>query len=29
VEELRRKGRIVDHLGVPHVAFPTFTLVEG
>ncbi len=28
VEELRRKGRIVDHLGVPHVAFPTFTLVE-
>jgi hypothetical protein len=28
VEELRRKGRIVDHLGVPHVAFPTFTLVD-
>lgn len=29
LDELRRRGRIVEHLGVPHVAFPTFTLVEG
>jgi hypothetical protein len=26
--ELRRRGRIVVHDGVPHVAFPTWTLVE-
>jgi hypothetical protein len=29
LDELRRRGRIVDHLGVPHVAFPTFTLVDS
>jgi hypothetical protein len=25
VAEMRRKGRIVDHLGVLHLAFPTWT----
>lgn len=25
--ELRRKGRIVSHLGVPYLAFPTWTEV--
>ncbi|MEZ5142438.1 MAG: hypothetical protein R2726_07950 [Acidimicrobiales bacterium] len=27
VDELRRKGRIVDFLGVEHVSFPTWTRV--
>lgn len=27
VDRLRRRGRIVDHLGVPHLAFPTWTAV--
>ena len=26
--ELKRKGRIVEHLGVHHVTFPTWTSVE-
>jgi len=26
--ELRRQGRIVEHLGVPHLAFPFWTPVE-
>lgn len=28
LDELRGKGRIVDHLGVPHISFPTWTLTE-
>lgn len=28
VDELRRKGRIVDLMGVPHIAFPTWTPIE-
>lgn len=28
VEQLRRQGRIVDHLGVAHVAFPFWTPVH-
>jgi hypothetical protein len=28
LDELRRKGRIVDHLGAAHVSFPTWTTVE-
>lgn len=28
VDELRRKGRIVDLMGVPHLSFPTWTPVE-
>jgi hypothetical protein len=27
VEQLRAKGRITEHLGVPHVVFPTWTTV--
>jgi hypothetical protein len=26
--ELRRRGRVVEHLGVPHVVFSTWTPVE-
>ena len=26
--ELRRRRRIVEHLGVAHVAFPTWTIVD-
>ena len=25
LDELRGKGRVVDHLGVPHLSFPTWT----
>ena len=25
LEELRAKGRVVEHLGVPHLTFPTWT----
>lgn len=25
--ELRAKGRLVEHLGVPHISFPTWTTV--
>jgi hypothetical protein len=28
LDDLRAKGRIVEHLGVPHIAFPTWTRVE-
>ena len=28
LDELRRRGRIVSHLDVPHVSFPTWTPVE-
>jgi hypothetical protein len=28
LEQLAAKGRIVDHLGVPYIAFPTWTTVE-
>ncbi len=28
LDELRRKGRIVDILGVPHLSFPTWTPIE-
>ena len=28
VDHLRAKGRIVEHLGVAHVAFPTWTPVD-
>lgn len=28
LERLRARGRIVDHLGVPHLAFPTWTPVD-
>jgi hypothetical protein len=27
--ELAAKGRLVDHLGVPHIAFPTWTPVSS
>jgi hypothetical protein len=27
LDELNRKGRIVEHLGVPHISFPTWTTV--
>ena len=27
LEQLRAKGRLVDHLGVPHITFPTWTPV--
>jgi hypothetical protein len=30
LDELRAKGRLVEHLGVPHIRFPTWTtLSEG
>ncbi|MEY2565842.1 MAG: hypothetical protein QOE35_371 [Actinomycetota bacterium] len=29
LHELARKGRIVEHLGVEHVSFPTWTPVAG
>ncbi len=25
LDELRAKGRLVEHLGVPHLRFPTWT----
>jgi hypothetical protein len=28
LEQLRAKGRIVEHLDVAHIAFPTWTTVE-
>jgi hypothetical protein len=28
LDRLRTQGRIVDHLGVPYVTFPTWTLVD-
>ena len=28
LEELRAKGRLTEHLGVPHIAFPTWTPVS-
>lgn len=28
VDQLRERGRIVDHLGVAHLAFPTWTPVD-
>ena len=28
VEELKAKGRVVEHLDVAHIAFPTWTRVE-
>lgn len=28
LDQLRSKGRLVDHLGVPHISFPTWTTVE-
>ena len=28
LEELAAKGRIVEHLDVPHISFPTWTEVE-
>ena len=27
LDELRGKGRLVEHLGVPHIAFPTWSEV--
>ena len=27
LEEMRAKGRLVEHLGVPHISFPTWTEV--
>ena len=28
LDSLRAKGRLVEHLGVPHIAFPTWTRVD-
>jgi hypothetical protein len=28
IAELDRRGRIVEHLGVKHVSFPTWTRIE-
>jgi hypothetical protein len=28
LDRLRRRGRIIEHLGVPHLSFPTWTPVE-
>jgi hypothetical protein len=28
LDELRGKGRVVEHLGVPHLSFPTWTDVR-
>jgi len=28
LDKLRSQGRIVDHLGVPYVAFPTWTPID-
>ncbi len=28
LDDLRAKGRLVEHLGVPHIAFPTWTRIE-
>ena len=28
LDKLRRQGRIVEHLGVPYVAFPTWTPID-
>ena len=28
VDELRRRGRVVEHLGVPHLSFPTWTPLD-
>jgi hypothetical protein len=28
LEELRERGRVVEHLGVPHLSFPTWTDVR-
>jgi hypothetical protein len=27
LDQLRAKGRLVEHLGVPHISFPTWTTV--
>ncbi|MDQ2650756.1 MAG: hypothetical protein M3Z03_14565 [Actinomycetota bacterium] len=27
LDQLREKGRLVEHLGVPHISFPTWTAV--
>ena len=29
LDELRAKGRLVEHLGVPHISFPTWELVTA
>lgn len=29
LEALAAKGRVVDHLDVPHITFPTWTRLEG
>jgi hypothetical protein len=29
LDQLRDKGRLVEHLGVAHIAFPTWTAVTG
>lgn len=29
LHELKRKGRLVDHMGVDHLAFPTWSRVES
>ncbi|HJR25282.1 MAG TPA: hypothetical protein VJ804_07400 [Acidimicrobiales bacterium] len=29
LDDLRAKGRLVEHLGVPHIAFPTWTTITG
>lgn len=28
LDRLRERGRIVEHLGVPHLAFPTWTPID-
>lgn len=29
LDQLRAKGRLVEHLGVPHISFPTWTTVTA
>jgi hypothetical protein len=29
LDELRGKGRVVEHLGVPHLSFPTWTTISS
>lgn len=29
LEQLRAKGRLVEHLGVPHISFPTWTALAS